>query len=385
MTRNIVNEGVALKTKMFDDSGIDELFKKAAEVVIQYDRASASLLQRRLGIGYARAARLIDQLEAAGILGPMDGSKPREVLIRSSEDVRIPKSDKEDDEIEPVYDYKPITTTAITQVKDSPWKNTLFNVLNKHDFKNIYNFSFPIGFKGSELITSDLQSFTHLSITGNISSRKESLVDTILLSLLMKLSPTEFKLIISDQSRYFNLYDNLPHLLAPVINEYGKTVSALRWTMSEMDRRFKLFAQHNVRELLKYNEINSATKLPQILYVMNHVEEEMVFAPVEVEDSLTRLTSVGHKVGIHILVVSDRHTKDEIPMKVQANITNKIFFRLTNRRDSGQVNLPEVDKLIMGEAVFISDFENENSKIDAIYSSEDNIKTVVESLTKSTS
>jgi hypothetical protein len=73
--------------KPIDDEELDSYFKKAAEVCIQYDRASASLLQRRLDIGYARAARIIDQLEKAGILGPADGSKPREVLIRSIDDL----------------------------------------------------------------------------------------------------------------------------------------------------------------------------------------------------------------------------------------------------------------------------------------------------------
>jgi S-DNA-T family DNA segregation ATPase FtsK/SpoIIIE len=68
------------------DEDLDELFKNAVEVVVQYDRASASLLQRRLSVGYARAARIIDQLESAGVVGPPDGSKPRDVLIQSAQE-----------------------------------------------------------------------------------------------------------------------------------------------------------------------------------------------------------------------------------------------------------------------------------------------------------
>jgi S-DNA-T family DNA segregation ATPase FtsK/SpoIIIE len=78
------------------DGDVDELFKDAVEVVCQYDRASASLLQRRLSVGYARAARIVDQLESAGVVGPADGSKPREVLIRSSEDIFPPSQEQQE-------------------------------------------------------------------------------------------------------------------------------------------------------------------------------------------------------------------------------------------------------------------------------------------------
>jgi hypothetical protein len=103
----------------------DDNFKEAVEVIVQYDRASPSLLQRRLAIGYARAARLMDQLEAAGVVSPMDGSKPREVLIRSAEEVfgdsRKQATSKEDDPFEAPKNYKIPTDLKLSRGENISW------------------------------------------------------------------------------------------------------------------------------------------------------------------------------------------------------------------------------------------------------------------------
>src|SRR5687768_1628938 len=107
------------------DGDLDEIFQQAVEVVVQYERASASLLQRRLGIGYARAARVMDQLEAAGVVAPHEGSKPTEVLVRSYDDFiarggKLPKSEEEEVFAVP-ENYKVPTGLKLSGVENTPW------------------------------------------------------------------------------------------------------------------------------------------------------------------------------------------------------------------------------------------------------------------------
>src|SRR5687768_6066583 len=109
-----------ISSEEFDDN-----FKQAVEVVVHYDRASASLLQRRLSIGYARAARLIDQLEAAGVLAPAEGSAPREVLIKSADEILVENQSKEQEDEEwtpePLRNYKVPVGIKLSMVDDIPW------------------------------------------------------------------------------------------------------------------------------------------------------------------------------------------------------------------------------------------------------------------------
>src|SRR5687768_17202408 len=124
---------------------MDDNFKQAVEVVVQYDRASASLLQRRLSIGYARAARLIDQLESAGVIAPAEGSVPREVLIRSAVEIlgdNWVKPEKKDEWTpEPPKNYKVPSGVKLSRADDTPWGTQFADALN--DFKDS-KIEFPI-------------------------------------------------------------------------------------------------------------------------------------------------------------------------------------------------------------------------------------------------
>jgi DNA segregation ATPase FtsK/SpoIIIE-like protein len=384
MSRNILDD-VRIPDIGSIDEDLDDLFIDAVKVVIQYDRASAALIQRRLSVGYARAARILDQLEATGVVGPADGSIPRDVLIKTLEDVKgveFPKNKKEEEsqEYEEILPYKKPKTGIIKKPTISDWKYSLYDVVNSKKYSNSGDYSFPIGFANDELIVKDLNDYTHLSIVGNNISNKEVMADTILTSLLLKFAPHELKLILIDPTRYLSYYDNLPHLLTPVITDHEKNISALRWLLSEMDRRIRIFEQSGVRDFVGFNKLSGFTALPKIIVMINNYEDVSLFSPVEVEDSVFRITHSGHKSGINMFIIIDRLTNQEVSREIQSKITNKIFFRLTNVKDSGPSKVRGVDKLGKGEAIYLSGFENEPRTLDAIYTSEENVKAVVSTI-----
>jgi len=385
MPRNILKEPQAQRIITIGDDELDELFKDAVEVVCQYDRASPSLIQRRLSVGYARASRIIDQLQSAKVVGPADGSKPRDVLIKNSEEVlkQILETPREEEEVDIEVNtpkYKKPNLKIINKPKDNPWKYSLYDTLKDKSFKNSEGFPFPIGFtEDKKLVTADLDGVKHLIIGGYSLSQKEVMLDTILTSLLLKASPNDLKLILIDSVRYLNFYDNLPHLLTPVINETEKSISAFRWLMHEMDRRLKIFNEIGVRDLSGFNE-KSDNLLPHILVMINQFEDCLFYSPVEVEDALTRILMLAPRCGVHVIFTANHLTKQFVPTGIQSEIPNRLLFRFTSYHDAGSGIVTEVEKLQPGEALYMSD--NNPIKLDAIYTSEENIKKVVNEIIK---
>ena len=369
----------------------DPLFGAAVKEVCRFDRASSSLLQRRLQIGYARAARLVDDLEMAGVLGPSDGaSHARVVLIKSSSEFlkEVEKglklvSKEEIVNTETYPHYKIPKTSLIKKPMENPWKKSLFQAVNDPAFKKADGLSFPLGFtdKG-ELLIKNLSEIQHLAIGGNALSQKEVMLDTILTSLLLKEKPTNLKLILVDSRRYLNYYQNLPHLLTPVINDSDKTVSALEWLKYEQDRRLKLFAESQKRDLLGYKKL-FPWKLPHILLVINNISDSLLYSPVQTEDCLTQVLRLAPRTGIHVVFTANLLATSSVSNLIQSEIPSKLFFRYISYIDAGPQKVKEVESLGKGETIFVS--EEGLQKLDAIYTSEEDVKAVVKAATASNS
>jgi DNA segregation ATPase FtsK/SpoIIIE-like protein len=363
---------------------IDDNFKEAVEVIVQYDRASPSLLQRRLAIGYARAARLMDQLEAAGVVGPMDGSKPREVLIHSAEEVfgdsRKQATSKGSSPFEAPKNYKIPTDLKLSRGENNEWGKQFSDVFKTKDFKDEeIEFPLPLGFddKGN-LRTESLLDVNNLIIAGNTLSQKENLVDTFLLTLLIRYTPGQLRFVVNDPTHYLDLYNGIPHLLSPVINEHSKVISAFKWSLAEMDRRLKQFAQAGVRDIASYNEMAGATGLPHILLItfFNYFD-------IETEDALTMLTGQGVRAGIHNIIVVDRTSGASLPGMIKSNIPARVVFRLTSAGESRAINVSGAEKLEPGEIVYKPNYGS-IVKLKAVFTPEANIKEVVEAVKSST-
>ena len=184
-------------------------------------------------------------------------------------------------------------------------------------------------------IVTEIGRMPHVLIAGQTGSGKSVCVNAFLSSILFRASPSEVKFILVDPKRVeLTSYNGIPHLLTPVIVEPEKVVFALRWILSEMDRRYKLFAQAGARNIDGYNEMSGFQALPYIVLVVDELSDIMLYSPVEVEDSITRIAQMSRATGIHMVLATQRPSVDVITGLIKANIPCRIAFAVSSQVDS---------------------------------------------------
>jgi S-DNA-T family DNA segregation ATPase FtsK/SpoIIIE len=184
-------------------------------------------------------------------------------------------------------------------------------------------------------IVADIAKMPHVLIAGQTGSGKSVCINAFLASLLFRASPNDIKLILVDPKRVeLTGYNGIPHLLSPVIVEPEKVISALRWVMAEMDRRYKLFAEAGARNVDTYNEMSGFQALPYIVIVIDELADIMLFSPVEVEDAITRIAQMSRATGIHMVLATQRPSVDVITGLIKANIPSRIAFAVASQIDS---------------------------------------------------
>ena len=360
----------------------DNLLDDAVKVVIQYDNASPSLLQRRLSIGYARAARIMDQLQNAGVVSMPEGSRPRTVLISSYEEFlkTNKKKDRQTGETEKYSsipkNYKTPEDIKLSLSPQSSWGMSLSEAIGSKDFKNfISRYPVLLGHDNEgKLRIVNLTDMNSLIIVGNPLSTKEVWVDTILATLLIKCSPTEIRLVLIDGNHHLDFYDGIPHLLTPVITDFNKRASAFRWTVYEMERRLKLFSSKGVRNMDDYNKLSKDDALPKILLICF-----CDWTDVETTDAMIQITNMASKTGIHLVVVTNRLSDKNLSPDIKANIPSRSVFTVTNAHDSRLAGVNRAEHLRDGEMLYKWD-NDDPIKLMTIYTSDKNVKEVVEAV-----
>jgi len=341
------------------------------------------VLQRRLGIGYARAARLIDQLESAGVLGPADGAKPREVLVRSYEEIIEKgvgeKKNKSDDPFEVPSNYKVPESLNLSKGDKVYQGEYISDVVNSRVLKETkIGFPLPLGFdEKGKLFIESLLNVRNLIVAGNPLSQKENFLDTILITYLLRYTPQELRLVLNDETHYLDLYNGIPHLLSPVINEHSKVISAFKWSLAEMDRRLKLFAQAGVRDIAAFNEMAGAVGLPHILLITF-----FNFFDIETEDALTMLTGQGVRAGIHNIIIVERTNGKGLSTNIKSNIPARVVFRSSSAGESKAIDVSSAEKLEPGEIIYKPNYGTQVS-LKTIFTPEANAKNVVEAVRNS--
>ena len=197
-------------------------------------------------------------------------------------------------------------------------------------------------------IVADIARMPHVLIAGQTGSGKSVCINSFLSTILFRATPSEVKLILVDPKRVeLTSYNDIPHLLAPVIVEPEKVISALRWILAEMDRRYKLFAQAGARNIQSFNEMSGFQALPYILLVIDELADIMLFSPVEVEDSITRIAQMSRATGIHMVLATQRPSVDIITGLIKANIPCRIAFAVASQVDSRVIlDTPGAEKLL---------------------------------------
>ena len=200
----------------------------------------------------------------------------------------------------------------------------------------------------SSPIVVDLARMPHMLVAGTTGSGKSSLMNAFITSLLFRNSPDELKMILIDPKRVeFSNYNGIPHLLAPVIVEPEKILSSLKWATTEMDRRYKLFQSVGVRNIQGYNDMSGFQALPYIVIFIDELADLMMFAPVEVEDAITRLAQLARATGIHLVIATQRPSVDVITGLMKANIPARVAFNVSSMIDSRVIiDSPGAEKLL---------------------------------------
>ena len=227
-------------------------------------------------------------------------------------------------------------------------------------------------------IVADLARLPHLLIAGQTGSGKSVSINSIICSLLMTTTPDEVRLILADPKRVeLAGFNNIPHLVVPVVTDHDKILNALYWAVGEMDRRYRLFARATARNIDAYNATRSGVdRVPYIVLIIDELADLMMSAPIQVEKAVTRLAQLARATGIHLVVATQRPSVDVITGLIKANIPARIAFATASAIDSrtildmsgaekllGRGDMlvlpPDVPKPIRAQGVFVSDREIE--------------------------
>ena len=247
---------------------------------------------------------------------------------------------------------------------------------------------------GNTYIT-DLARMPHLLIAGATGAGKSVAVNCLVCSTLYKASPDEVKFIMIDPKRLeLGLYQDIPHLLTPIVTDPKQAANALDWAVREMERRYKMLAEQGVRNLAQYNKLADKTKppadkegnpiqrLPVIVVIVDELADLMMTAGKEVEGSLTRLAQMARAIGIHLLLATQRPSVDVITGLIKANFPSRISFRVSSKVDSRTVlDVNGAEQLLgQGDMLFLSPRTARPVRIHGSLVTEDEIQRVADFL-----
>lgn len=243
----------------------------------------------------------------------------------------------------------------------------------------------------------DLSRMPHLLVAGSTGTGKTICLNTIILNLIFRNSPETMRLILIDPKRVeFPVYQDIPHLLSPVIFDSQKTINVLKWLVKEMERRFEVLASAKARDIGSYNreiDLRLAKKgegvseddlepMPYIVVVIDELADLMAARGKEVEIGIVRLAQMARAVGIHLVVATQRPSVEVITGLIKANITSRITFQVASQVDSRTViDMAGAEKLLgAGDMLFISSETSKPRRLQGAYVTDKEVKKVTDFL-----
>ncbi len=217
-----------------------------------------------------------------------------------------------------------------------------------------------------EVTIADLAKMPHLLIAGTTGSGKSVCINSMIISLVYKSGPEDVRFLMIDPKVVeLGVYNGIPHLLVPVVTDPRKAAGALGWAVREMLKRYKMFAENNVRDLQGYNQLAASNgytdaqgqpmpKLPQIVIIVDELSDLMMAAPNEVEDSICRLAQMARAAGMHLVIATQRPSVDVITGLIKANIPSRIALTVSSQVDSRTIlDMGGAEKLLgRGDMLF---------------------------------
>ncbi|MCK4918918.1 MAG: DNA translocase FtsK 4TM domain-containing protein [Candidatus Pacebacteria bacterium] len=268
----------------------------------------------------------------------------------------------------------------------------LKNMLDSSEFhnrKSSLNIVLGRDVSGSPILA-NLEKMPHLMIAGSTGSGKTVCINTLITGLLYQNTPDDLRFIMIDPKRVeLTPYDDIPHLLTPVITDPDKAVNSLKWAIGEMEERYETLSQLGCRNIESYNnavrtKYKQREVLPFIVIIVDELADLMVTNGREVEAAIVRLAQKSRAVGIHIVLSTQRPSVEVITGLIKANITNRIAFQVASQIDSRTIlDMAGAEKLLgCGDMLFLSGDLNKPRRIQGVYISEEEVKEVSEFLGK---
>lgn len=241
-----------------------------------------------------------------------------------------------------------------------------------------------------EAMLSELNKMPHVLIAGATGSGKSVCVNGIIISIIMRAKPHEVKMMMIDPKMVeLNVYNGIPHLLAPVVTDPRKAAQALKKVVSEMERRYELFSHTGTRNIEGYNghidEWNEENeekhpKMPYIVVIVDELADLMMVATNEVEDAITRLAQMARAAGIHLIIATQRPSVDVITGIIKANIPSRIAFAVSSAVDSRTIlDSGGAEKLLgRGDMLFLPSGASKPTRIQGAFVSDREVEAVVD-------
>lgn len=240
---------------------------------------------------------------------------------------------------------------------------------------------------GGNVVVTDIAKMPHGLIAGATGSGKSVCINSIIISLLYKATPDEVKLLMIDPKVVeLGIYNGIPHLLVPVVTDPRKAAGALGWAVTEMERRYKMFADRGVRDLAGYNKFvenlgdPEVQKMPHIVIIIDELADLMMTASKEVEDSINRIAAKARAAGMHLIIATQRPSVDVVTGVIKANIPTRIAFAVSAQPDSKTIldSAGAENLLGRGDMLFSPVGSSKPSRIQGCFVSDEEVEAVVD-------
>ena len=292
----------------------------------------------------------------------------------------------------------PIPGKAAVGIEVPNKENTavmLRDLLESPEFRNSASpITFAVGKDiAGKVVIADIAKMPHLLVAGATGSGKSVCINTLIMSIIYKADPDSVKLILVDPKVVeLSVYNGIPHLMIPVVTDPKKAAGALNWAVAEMEKRYKLFAEYNVRDLKGFNEKveNGETgeeirkKLPQIIIIIDELADLMMVAPGEVEGAICRLAQLARAAGLHLILATQRPSVNVITGLIKANMPSRIAFSVSSGVDSRTIiDMNGAEKLLgKGDMLFYPSGYPKPVRVQGSFVSDKEVQDVVDYLIK---
>ena len=290
----------------------------------------------------------------------------------------------------------PIPGKAAVGIEVPNSENTavmLRDLLESDEFKNSRSpISFAVGKDiAGKVVVADIAKMPHLLVAGATGSGKSVCINTLIMSIIYKADPEAVKLILVDPKVVdLSVYNGIPHLMIPVVTDPKKAAGALNWAVAEMEKRYKLFAEYNVRDLKGFNEKvlrgetgeDAEKKLPQIIIIIDELADLMMVAPGEVEGAICRLAQLARAAGLHLILATQRPSVNVITGLIKANMPSRIAFSVSSGVDSRTIiDMNGAEKLLgKGDMLFYPSGYPKPVRVQGSFVSDKEVQKVVDYL-----